>query len=266
MEDYFIMFVNRFLELLKSPSTHSEMFWIIIPLVMVMALMTIYFSKYTDEELGWNTALGNSLILIFVSMNLFREIFESTTPGSVQNFVDFGGATILVTLLLVVGLILLFMNFSHFVPKKTAYIISSPLAINLVSYVTIAIIYSHVPIDTITILAAILLLVVLFLIFTGIGLLTKKWWARLANLKSKEKIEDIKKEKKVLEKNKEIVKEEEQRIDNAVKQGVKEVEQKKNELKEIKKVLNRNNHMIRNKIKTQNRLKKIIKKNKVYLF
>ena len=129
-------------------------------------------------------------------------------------------------------------NFSHFLPKKVAYVLSAPLIINLTAYVAIAIIYSKVLVDLITILAGVFFLVILFLVFTGIGFMSRRWWIRIEHLKSKEKIEDIKKGKKILEKTKEVVKEQETKIKTAVKNEKKEVKQKQIELKKISKVVN----------------------------
>ena len=67
----------RFRELFLAPVHHPSMIWIVVPLLMALLLMTIYFAKYRDEELGWNTALGNSLVLIFVSVALLLSIKTS---------------------------------------------------------------------------------------------------------------------------------------------------------------------------------------------
>ncbi|MBU1974446.1 MAG: hypothetical protein KKH52_03570 [Nanoarchaeota archaeon] len=170
-------------------------------------------------------------------MNLFREIF--TTGKDL-------GSIILVSLLLLAGLILMFVNFSHFLPKKMAYLLSSPLIINLTAYVIIAIVYSRVPVDLTTILAGIIFFFIILLLFTGIGFISRKWWIRIEHLKSKEKVEDVKKEKKVLEKTKGAVKEQETKINKAIKTEIKEVKQRQTALKQMKQVVKNNNHKKKN--------------------
>ena len=101
--------VERFIDLLDTPAHHPEMLWIVIPLLLIIVLMTVYFAKYRDEELGWNTALGNSFILIFVSIDLFRTIFSDGRSI---------GAMVLASILLIESVVLLFVNFTHFLPKK----------------------------------------------------------------------------------------------------------------------------------------------------
>ena len=138
MVDVLVTFWNRFIDLLDLPIHHPEAFWIVLPLILIIILMTVYFARYKDEELGWNTALGNSFILIFVSIDLFRTIFNDGRST---------GAIILASILLLEGVVLLFVNFTHYLPKKISYFISSPLPINLTAYVFISIIYSKVSVD-----------------------------------------------------------------------------------------------------------------------
>ncbi|MBD3354899.1 hypothetical protein GF361_02850, partial [Candidatus Woesearchaeota archaeon] len=59
--------ISRFMELVTAPYHHSELLWITIPLVAALILMDIYFGRYKKEELGWNTAVGNTLALAFVA-------------------------------------------------------------------------------------------------------------------------------------------------------------------------------------------------------
>ena len=52
----------------------QEVLWILAPLVITLILMEMYFGRYKEEELGWNTAFGNTLILIFISANLIHHL------------------------------------------------------------------------------------------------------------------------------------------------------------------------------------------------
>jgi len=211
-------FWARFIDLLDTPPHQPEMLWIVLPLLLIIILMTVYFAKYKDEELGWNTALGNSFILIFVSVDLFRTIFSDGRST---------GAIVLASILLLEGIVLLFFNFTHYLPKKISYFISSPLPINLTAYVFISIIYSKVSVDIYTILSALLLFSLLLGLFLTIGFISKKWWTRVERIKALEHIEDVKQEKKILEGKKKEVVIEEKKIKKAVKVHEKEVKKKK---------------------------------------
>lgn len=63
---------NRIWEIVQAPATHSDMIWIIAPIVIAFLLMSFYFGRYKKEELGWNTAFGNSMVLIFATVDLLR--------------------------------------------------------------------------------------------------------------------------------------------------------------------------------------------------
>ena len=185
-----------------------------IPLFAVIILMTAYFSRYKDEELGWNTALGNSLILIFVSIDLFRAIFNNSTPGTAHNFVTYGGATVLVSLLLLDGILLLTINFTHFLPKKIAYLLSSPIFVNLTAYLLITLVYLSLPINPATIIAAIIVFAILFSIFHALHIFCRRMWHKLDKLKLKELKQDLTKEKQVIEETKKLLKEQKEKINH----------------------------------------------------
>ncbi len=160
------MLLPRFIEILKAPLVHKGMLWMTIPLVATMLLLMYYFSRFKKEELGWNTAVGNSLILIFVGMDLLRNLAAAGafTLASLTSLTS--NIKILVALFIIAEGILLFMaDFVHALPKRFAFFISSPIYINLTAYMGLVLVYSDVPIDIITILAAVMLYAFFLLIF-----------------------------------------------------------------------------------------------------
>ncbi len=239
-------FWDLFIQLVKAPSHHPEMNWIVAPLIVVLFLMTIYFAKHQGEELGWNTALGNSLILIFVALDLLRALYTRTDPASLYNFSHNLGTLLLIGLLFVGGIVLMFVNFTHFLPKKIAYLLSSPLAINLTAYVIIAFVYSQMQLTIVAIIAMILLLAVLLGTFLGFGYVSRRWWERVEKLKQRQDVEDVKKEQKELQKTKQLVQEKEKKIKQAVIKTVKEEKAGHEKVKKIKKIIPKklvgNNH------------------------
>lgn len=165
--------LTRLLELLTAPKYNPDMIWMVTPLVITVLLMTFYFGKYGTEEIGWNTAVGNSLVLLFVSVDLLRQIYNglgnSVVGASIMNYEMYPIKTALSLVILFVALILLFLNFLHAIPKRISFFLSSPLPINLTAYVAMAIVYTNVVFDGITVIAGL----VLFFIFLGIIQLLK---------------------------------------------------------------------------------------------
>jgi len=162
VKEYFLQQVYpRFIILLKAPVVHPEMIWIVIPLFVTLLLMEFYFGRYRQEELGWNTAFGNAIVLLFVAIDLFRHIY--TNPITLANLSTTYMKTLVACLVGVEALWLMFLDYFHFLPKKVAFFISSALPNNVTAYVAIAIVYSTVvPFDMVTILAAVLFFFILY--------------------------------------------------------------------------------------------------------
>jgi len=135
---------ERSIELFTAPYYTQEMLWILIPLVANMLLMELYFGRYTKEELGWNTAFSNSLVLIFVSIDLLRQLYYQGVLFA------FEIKTALVLAIILEGIILTGLNFFHVLPKKWSFSIASKLPINIVAYFTIILIYTNIQLDLLT--------------------------------------------------------------------------------------------------------------------
>lgn len=152
-EDVMPVFLERLIEIVTAPIVHQEMLWILFPAITTMILMTIYFGRYRNEELGWNTAVGNALVLIFVSLNLFEQAYPQENPlRALSSFIEvlqehalFSSETlpgIIAGSILVYAVLLLVLDFFHILPKNVAFFISSPLPINTVAYFGIVFVYS----------------------------------------------------------------------------------------------------------------------------
>ncbi|MBD3249893.1 hypothetical protein GF336_07640 [Candidatus Woesearchaeota archaeon] len=158
--------LSRLVELIRAPVDHSELLWIVIPLAATLVLMELYFGRYKEEELGWNTAVGNSMILIFVAMDLFRHLWEHTIDPNILNILlTHTTKTILILFLALGSLWLLIADFFHFLPKSIAFMLSSSIPIKVIAYVTIVLVYTNIPFDWGTLAASVALFAILFVIF-----------------------------------------------------------------------------------------------------
>lgn len=145
------LFLERLIIVVTAPLEHQEMIWILFPAITTMLLMTIYFGRYRREELGWNTAVGNALVLIFVSLNLFEQAYPQANPirALTTFFREITASTgadllpgIVASIIFLYAFILLIVDFFHWLPKKAAFFISSPLPINTIAYFGIVFVYS----------------------------------------------------------------------------------------------------------------------------
>jgi hypothetical protein len=129
--------------MVKAPIENRDtgLLWIIIPLMVTILFIEIYFARYKKEELGWNSAVSNSLVLIFVALDLFRKIYGA---GSIDDgaFVNMTAETFIASVVSMIGIWFLYMSFFHVLPKRVAFKLGSPLPINVLAYLAIIMVYT----------------------------------------------------------------------------------------------------------------------------
>jgi hypothetical protein len=154
----------EFNSLVKAPFDVPEMWWIVVPLLAVIFVMTFYFGKYINEKLGWNTALGNSVVLFFVCVDLLRKIYNYTFPPSFENYAWYPVITAIIFVIILESVLLLSAAFKHALPEKVMYFIASPVAVNVQAYVMAAVVYTRADFTFYTLFAAVLLFIVMIVI------------------------------------------------------------------------------------------------------
>ena len=160
----------RFAQIVITPWLNKELLWMVIPLILMIFLVQMYFGRNKTEELGWNTAFGNAISLFWISVILTRFIVESTPleqlfqGKSLKSF-------ILVGILIIWTLLLLVSDFFHALPKKIAFFFSSEILIGMTAYIFIVLIAGNIPLDRVTLFASVLLIgyaIVFFTLFRAI--------------------------------------------------------------------------------------------------
>ncbi len=172
----------------------TDAVWTIIPLVISTFLLMIYSWTYKEEKANWDANFSNSLVLIFVSIALFKHIYEINNAGAF-NFVNVWGKTLITILLLYFGLFIIKFNFEHLLPIKIARYISSPISVNLGAYLVILLVYSTQKIDVAHILALSIIILVLVTLLILIKLPADKIKKYMEQEKKKERLNSIKEEK-----------------------------------------------------------------------
>lgn len=239
---------NNAFQLLKI-TISTEVLWIIFPLILSTIVMLIYFERYRDENPGWNTYVANSLVLLFVSLYLFKHIYEINNLGII-NYINYPDKFFLSAFILVFGIVLLFMNFKHFLPEKIAKHTSSPLTINILAYVLIARVYSNIKCSLTLFISMLLLFLLLIIILNLIKIPIQKLFEKLKKMKEQEKREFIIKEKEDLVNKKKEITQEHKIIEQkkkqltkeeikAKKQRMQELDKQKKEAIKLKKIINK---------------------------
>jgi|SRR3989339_254196 len=207
---------NRFIELVKAPFVNQDILWLAIPLAIATLFITLYFGKYKKEELGWNTAFGNTMVFLFVSIDLIRKMFYATPGGSWDNLFSNTLYLTITVSLAATGLLFMLITYYHLLPRKWAFFIFSNPPVNVSLYVIMTIVYGNVTADWITGVAGVVLFGVLFIILRmlqflehmagkeeGLSITEEEKSGKLAE-KFKHKTEQIKRKKELDEKIDEI--------------------------------------------------------------
>jgi hypothetical protein len=166
---------ERLTQIVTAPVKHQDMIWIVIPLITALLLMEFYFGRYKREELGWNSALANSLVLIFVSIDLFRRIYGDFVAISTSTLTQNMTQNLVALAIAIEGFIIMFFDFFHMLPKRMAFMVSSALPINLTAYFAIVFVYSKMPFDIYTIIAFFIVFIVLIALFGLIHLIEPEY-------------------------------------------------------------------------------------------
>ncbi len=149
--------IEGFIEIFKAPFEDPSVLWLIIPLLVIWAVIDLYFVRYREEELGWNTALGNAFSLFWVGAILSKYLFE--TKALWPKF-------IVPIAIIVYSLILIFVVFKHKLPK----VATSPTVANYFVIVCILWVYGLLKIN----LWVLFDLAILFAVLASILLALKK--------------------------------------------------------------------------------------------
>lgn len=146
----------RYLDILTFPLDHPEFVPSLIPLFLGLFIMQLYFGRYRYEELGWNSAVSNAVLLITTGISLVLQLGLQPFASGPRSVVAYG--------IVVTGLIILLLNFYHIWPAEIAFNVSSAFTSYTLAYLAIAIAYKGLPLtdDTLTAAAAFFITLNLF--------------------------------------------------------------------------------------------------------
>jgi hypothetical protein len=216
--------IDRTVELVLAPLNHQEMLWIAVPLIIATLFMTMYFARYKKEELGWNTAFGNTMVFLFVALNIIKTMYYQDGVGDLENIYSNSLYLFISIGLVAVSLLLMAFTYLHLLPKRLAFFLFSAAPINVSVYVVMAVVYASLPADYLTVLAGVVFLFVILLVAKIL-----QFFLRIMGLEYKTKLVNMELPEELASKIKEFDTEEERK---ALAEKVEEVEE---ELKEKEK-------------------------------
>ncbi|MAF34482.1 hypothetical protein CMO91_01425 [Candidatus Woesearchaeota archaeon] len=160
----------RFRDLLQDVLHEPGIFWTIMPFMVAALAMQVYFGRNRTEEIGWNSAFGNSVAFAFVSGSLLRYLFSTYESWEALNVGDAMLRLWITVFVLLVGMLMAVANLEHARPKKFFMFLSQSSVINGLAVMAIILVQTTQVLDQATITAAALFL----LVFTGLQMLVKE--------------------------------------------------------------------------------------------
>lgn len=155
----------RMTEIVTSPIHYPKVLWMIIPLLITILFMQMYFGRWKTEKLGWNSALGNVIALLFITVNLISEMVkiydpvELATPGPAMY------KAIIITAIILQIFIMMALIFFHVLSSRIGFFLGSQTTTYVVAFVAIVLVFSDIPIDKATFGAFILLYILVQIFF-----------------------------------------------------------------------------------------------------
>jgi len=141
-----------FLSIANEPS----ILWYIAPIGVLWFILEIYFGIYEKEKLGWNTALGNGITLMWICVEGLRFLFLHKPEPFIARF-------FILCAILAYAILIIFLSFSHKLSSKLTYLLASPTPIFYLCFITTLWSHGLVAINKWTVLAMAFLFVFLVL-------------------------------------------------------------------------------------------------------
>lgn len=175
---FLIRVLSESWELLWVPFVMPEIWWVITPLLVLMVITTLYFAEHPWEKIGWNTALTNSTVLVFIGIDLLRHIYHYIIPPTLLFFLQYPYRSVIVLIVMLEGVLLSMTAFRHAISERWMFFIASPLIVNTQALVVVILVYSRVRLTLYTLLAMVVVFFVIYAAFLLLRIIGKRFLLR----------------------------------------------------------------------------------------
>ncbi|MFB6115111.1 MAG: hypothetical protein ABEK04_02380, partial [Candidatus Nanohalobium sp.] len=130
-------------QIILAPVYNTDLLPTLLPIILGGVVLELYFGKYTEENLGWNSSVSNSVIWISTGLTLILTSNIQTALGQAVSYFLIG-----------LGFFTGYMNFFHKWSSTVAFVASSSGIVYSLAYVTVVMIKSSMPVNRITLQSA----------------------------------------------------------------------------------------------------------------
>lgn len=124
-----------FRDILTAP-WDPGLWWQLLPVLFLWFLLEIYLNRHKEEELGWNSALGNAISLFWIVLAAMQPLFFHS---QYERFML--GRFVVLGLILLYAIFAGFVAFTHSFGKRTSYVLCYPTVMYYLA--TFAILWGH---------------------------------------------------------------------------------------------------------------------------
>lgn len=141
-------------QIILAPIHTPDLIPTLLPIILGGVVLELYFGKHKHESLGWNSSVSNSVIWISTGLTLYLTADIVTLLERAVTYFLIG-----------IGLLTGYLNFFHKWSSTVAFLASSSGMVYSLAYVSVVMIKSGMPVNSITIQSAILALTVIAVAF-----------------------------------------------------------------------------------------------------
>lgn len=142
------------IQIILGPVHQPDLIPTLMPIILGGIVLELYFGRYEHEELGWNSSVSNAVIWISTGLTL---LLTSELVNVLEKTVTY--------FLIGLGLFIGYMNFFHKWSANIAYTASASGLVYSLAYVSVVMIKSGMPVNSITIQGAVLALSMIAIVF-----------------------------------------------------------------------------------------------------
>jgi len=198
----------RLIQIVLVPYFEYSVIWVIAPLLFALIMIQMYYGKYKTEQMGWNSAFGNTVSLMWAIAILVKFMYEQYGLWYSWNTPGLQGQIILIMALTVMTISLFVINYNHAIPRKLAVFLSDTIPTTIIAYLSIVIIMGGIPVDIATLIAGGIIFLVaeaVFRLYRQSITASKEIQKRVEEKEKKKKIERRKVKRKIKAKVQKII-------------------------------------------------------------
>lgn len=117
--------------LFLAPLNYPEILPTVLPLIIGALIIELYFGKHPEEQLGWNTSVGNAVIWSVISLN----ILITSDLAVIERQAVYG--------FIAAGAFVTYMDFYHRWPPAIAYTVSSAGIVYSLAYILVVMVETN---------------------------------------------------------------------------------------------------------------------------